>query len=524
MLAMGSLRRGWRVLVVGVVVGVGVVAVLPAFSVGADLSTTLRGAGGALDQTVHQTVPSVIGGVPDTLRRVGVVLPGGGGAGSAASDGGASPRANVPPGQGGGPAYQPPLHGAIPDGQGTLATVGLTPAPDRPYSGSPAGGSGQETVVVGRTRGEQRPDGSYHGHVTIAALLGNEILGADTNPGQTNNGPFNGSELGDLSEPDLAAAAMSGTDRRQFGDHEHGLDEPLEATRINVPGLVTADAGSSNGNISTNGSCQTGHGDSQVANANLGGATGVGASAASSSSDSTACAGTAPTQSNRSSAVLSGSGALAPVQVPAGGCGAGTPNTQVVQLPPLASGVCNADDSNASTGPPSQTSVPYGVREALAIFAVSAGGTSVLRATTAAAESHAVAQPTCPAGTTGTPPNCVPTPCPAGTTGTAPNCVPISCPAGEKRSGSKCVPISCPAGEKRSGSKCVPISCPAGERRSGSKCVRVTCPPHCPSARVEPQATPNSPPGTWPPANSRSPAPTCSRWRSPVCCSWRRER
>jgi len=305
-------------------------------------------------------------------------------------------------------------------------------------------------------------------------------LGADTNPGQTNNGPFNGLNSATCPNPTSPQQPCLGLIVANSATTSTGSTNHFEATRINVPGLVTADAGSSNGNISTNGSCQTGHGDSQVANANLGGATGVGASAASSSSDSTACAGTAPTQSNRSSAVLSGSGALAPVQVPAGGCGAGTPNTQVVQLPPLASGVCNADDSNASTGPPSQASVPYGVREALSIFAVSAGGTSVLRATTAAAESHAVAQPTCPAGTTGTPPNCVPTPCPAGTTGTAPNCVPISCPAGEKRSGSKCVPISCPAGEKRSGSKCVPISCPAGERRSGSKCVRVTCPPHCP--------------------------------------------
>ena len=44
--------------------------------------------------------------------------------------------------------------------------------------------------------------------------------------------------------------------------------------------------------------------------------------------------------------------------------------------------------------------------------------------------------PPCPAGQTGTPPNCVPAvPCPAGQTGTPPNCVPIVISTGCERCG-----------------------------------------------------------------------------------------
>jgi len=45
----------------------------------------------------------------------------------------------------------------------------------------------------------------------------------------------------------------------------------------------------------------------------------------------------------------------------------------------------------------------------------------------------------CPAGTTGTPPNCVPDPCPTGTVGTPPNCEPEPCPTGKIGTPPNCV-------------------------------------------------------------------------------------
>jgi hypothetical protein len=132
------------------------------------------------------------------------------------------------------------------------------------------------------------------------------------------------------------------------------------------------------------------------------------------------------------------------------------------------------------------------VREALSVFVLDVGGSSLLRTTTAASESHAVAQAVapCPSGTMGTPPNCVPNnagACPVGTTGTAPNCVAIQCPSGQRLSGSTCVAISCPSGQRLSGSTCVAISCPAGTRRSDGSCVPTrTCPPDCANNRGAP--------------------------------------
>ena len=55
--------------------------------------------------------------------------------------------------------------------------------------------------------------------------------------------------------------------------------------------------------------------------------------------------------------------------------------------------------------------------------------------------------PVCPAGTTGTPPDCVPDTCPAGTTGTPPDCVPDPvCPAGTTGTPPNCEPIEVPTG------------------------------------------------------------------------------
>ena len=84
------------------------------------------------------------------------------------------------------PMTEPPLHGTNPHGQGSVAAIDLSPSADRPFSADPTGKTDSEDIVVGRSRGEQRADGSYHGHITVAALFGNEIIGgADTNAGQS---------------------------------------------------------------------------------------------------------------------------------------------------------------------------------------------------------------------------------------------------------------------------------------------------------------------------------------------------
>ncbi len=91
--------------------------------------------------------------------------------------------------------------------------------------------------------------------------------------------------------------------------------------------------------------------------------------------------------------------------------------------------------------------------------------------------------PTCPAGQTGTPPNCVITEtCPAGQTGTPPNCVvtPPACPAGQTGTPPNCVGTptpTCPAGQTGTPPNCVGTptpTCPAGQTGTPPNCVTPT--------------------------------------------------
>src|SRR5207248_5348482 len=66
------------------------------------------------------------------------------------------------------------VQGTNPHGQGTVLAVSL---------------GGNEAVVVGRSRGEQRSDG-YHGHTTTLGLFGHDVIGNDTGPCQTAKGPL----------------------------------------------------------------------------------------------------------------------------------------------------------------------------------------------------------------------------------------------------------------------------------------------------------------------------------------------
>ena len=323
--------------------------------------------------------------VDDLLNNIGL----GNGGGSAGSTGGSTStssdsRAGVPP------TYTPPLHGTNPHGQGTDAVVDLTPGSSNPYSSDPS--ENGEDVVVGDSRGEQGTSG-YNGKVTLLSLFGQPIVQVTTNPGESKDGPLQPlqdglDQLCDASSGQLCLTLL-GMHSSTTSNSSTNSFEAVGA-HIGGPDGVNADVLTSNGNISDDGTCQTAHGDSSVADANVGPLT---ADAAQGSSTSTACNSGSQSVDQSSTVVnLGGTG----LPIPAAGCDNGTPNTNFDALSPLLATVCNADDSNSS-----QTGSPYGVREALTLFALITGDTALVKAAAAGPESHAVAPP---ANTTPTPP------------------------------------------------------------------------------------------------------------------------
>jgi len=143
----------------------------------------------------------------------------------------------------------------------------------------------------------------------------------------------------------------------------------------------------SHGNIADDGTCQTSHGDSSVADASVGGQ--LFADALQGSSTSSACNNGSQSVDQNSKVIgLGQSSDNNGIPLPTAGCENGTPNTNFTALAPLLATVCNADDTNGS-----QAGAPYGVREALTVFALISGNTSVLKITGAGPESHAVAPP-----------------------------------------------------------------------------------------------------------------------------------
>jgi LPXTG-motif cell wall-anchored protein len=123
------------------------------------------------------------------------------------------------------------------------------------------------------------------------------------------------------------------------------------------------------------GTCQNTAAVTKTANVVAG--PGVVAGAANSASASRQCPGM-PEQTQQTSQVLNLGGVAVPL--PAAGCGAGTPDTRFGPLAPVATIVCNADDVSAS-----------GVRQALDVFALTTGGTSLVQDSTAQSESHSIA-------------------------------------------------------------------------------------------------------------------------------------
>jgi hypothetical protein len=300
--------------------------------------------------------------------------------------GSSTPKAGVP---GTGSGYTPPLHGTNPHGQGSDLSVDILPSNNNPYPANPS--DGDEEVVVGDSRGEQASDGTYHGSVTLAYLLGQPIVQVTTNPGQSNSGPLAPLQAG-LDQ--ICTNTTGGLCLTVLGMNSSttstGSTNSFQAAGAEVGGgAIEADLLTSHGNISSDGTCQTAHGDSTVAFVNL---LILPITLLDGSSTSTACNnGTSST--NQSSHVVTPGPPLPP---PLDGCVNGTPNSTLV-VGSLLALVCNANDVNNG-----QTSSPYGVREGLTGFLLLIGNTALVKATLAGPESHAVAPPPGPGAQPGT--------------------------------------------------------------------------------------------------------------------------
>jgi LPXTG-motif cell wall-anchored protein len=286
------------------------------------------------------------------------------------------------------PSRQPPQHGANSHAQGGVAVVDLNPSAERPLGPKADGSdSGPEEVVAGRARGEQAADGTYHGHITILSLFGRELSGVDTAPGETKNGPLQPIQEGVLdplctSTGDQICLSVLTADSQTTGT---GSRNDFAVARARILG-IGANAAESGGTINQTADCQTSVGGSSAANVTS--SSGAVASAANSVATSNSCKNQAP-QVARDSRVI-GLGGVA-VPLPAAGCDNGTADT-VTDLPPLARIVCNADDLAGAAV----------VRDALDVFVLNSGTTSLIREATASSEAVSVA----PKGAETTGPQC----------------------------------------------------------------------------------------------------------------------
>jgi hypothetical protein len=340
--------------------------------------------------------------VNDLLQQVGV----GSGSSGSGSTSGSTDTTSSPTTKGGvPPAYEPPLHGSNPHGEGNNAVVDIAPSTNVPLSGDPSK-TGEE-IVVGDARGDQDSSG-YHGSSTLLYLLGTPIIQVTSQPGQSNDGPLQPlqdglNQLCDASGNQLCLTVLGMHSTSTSNSSTNSLE--VLGAHIGGPTGINADVLTDNGNISDDGSCQTAHGDSNAAKVSIGGQ--PVADALQGTSDSSACSNGSQSQSNSSTVLKLGGQGL---PIPAGGCADGTPNTNFTPLAPLLAAVCNANDSNNG-----QTSNPYGVREALTLFALISGNSSLLKVSTAGPESHAVAPGT--GGPPSGPPSTAPTNPSGGTQG-----------------------------------------------------------------------------------------------------------
>ena len=274
------------------------------------------------------------------------------------------------------PATQPPLHGTNPHGQGTVAVVDVDPSNERPLAADPDGGDSGEDVVVGRARGEKNADGTYHGHISVLGLFGNDVIPIDTAQGESKTGPLQPLQEGVLdplctsTNQQICLSVLTANSVSTAS----GSANDFALARASLLGLGVG-AAESNGTIAQDANCQTAVGAARTANVATSG--GTVAEVASSGVSSQSCRGQAPVIQTRGEVInLGGTG----VPIPAAGCANGTPDTQT-GLPGLLPIICNAEEIVGASA----------VREALDVFALQVGTNSLLKETTAASEALTVA-------------------------------------------------------------------------------------------------------------------------------------
>jgi hypothetical protein len=317
---------------------------------------------------------------------------------------GGAPAAGVP----GGSGYQPPAHGSNPHGQGTAGSVDFLPSNTLPLGGdtsSSTDGEEGEDIVIGRSRGEQNSDGSYHGKITILSLFGGAIVPdveVETDPGEEESfdNPFD-PVLGAICEGSEGQLCLLVLDADSKTTNSRSTNS-FSALNLNLGGEEGLHVSllESNGNIEGDSSCQTSHGDSKVIDVNAGERQPI-VTLGESSADSQACNNGPSSQHNDSRFLVLGGN-----EVPEE-CASGE-EFEFTDFFPLFAFVCNADDTNGVGEPVNQMGEPYGVREALTVFLglfVPNGDTvslalvqpdeetALLKGTAAASESHAVAPP-----------------------------------------------------------------------------------------------------------------------------------
>ena len=274
------------------------------------------------------------------------------------------------------PAKQPPLHGSDPHAQGGVAVVDLNPSNERPLGSKPDGTDAGEDAIVGRARGE-KVNGAYHGHITILTLLGQELAGVDSAQGETKNGPLQPIQAGIL-DPLCANSGQQVCLSVLTADSTTtatGSDNDFAVARASVLGLGVG-AAESHGTINETATCQTSVGASRVANVTAPGGGAV-AGVSDSTTTSESCTGQAPKVTTTSHVI--GLGGVQ-VPLPAAGCADGTADT-VTGIPAVLPIVCNAEDVAGAAA----------VREALDVFVLQVGSTSLTKATTASSEAISVA-------------------------------------------------------------------------------------------------------------------------------------
>jgi hypothetical protein len=236
-----------------------------AVGVAAVIAATLAVPGGASANVVQD----VLDGVNDTVNGLlGNGSGGSGGDGPAHSPSGASapePRAGTPP------DYVPPAHGTTPHASGTGAVIDLSPVNSAPLPYDPGGGS--EDVVLGNSYSSQNPDG-YHGHVTILTLFGNELIpGADTGPGQTDDGPAGDLNmlLDDICNDDgLCLSVLEVSSQTSATGSSNSFSVAEARLGAESAPVVDVDAVQSASTIQEADGCQQATGASTVATAGLG--------------------------------------------------------------------------------------------------------------------------------------------------------------------------------------------------------------------------------------------------------------